>query len=62
MDFWRRGARTWKILKVRNKVNQRKTQTIMERMENSMLKWYRHVLRMGDNRWPKGILTEHKKE
>jgi hypothetical protein len=29
----------------------------MERMENSMLKWYVHVLNMEDKRWPKHILT-----
>jgi hypothetical protein len=33
------------------------TQTILERMENNMLKWYGHVLRMEDNRWPKRIMT-----
>ena len=26
-------------------------------VENNMLKWYVHVLCMGDNRWPKRILT-----
>jgi hypothetical protein len=29
------------------------TQTIFERMENNVLKWYVHVLCMEDNRWPK---------
>jgi hypothetical protein len=29
------------------------TQTILERMENNMLKWYGYVLHMEDNRWPK---------
>jgi hypothetical protein len=33
------------------------TQTILERMENNMLKWYGHVLRMEDNTWPKRIIT-----
>ena len=33
------------------------TQTVLERMENNVLKWYGHVLRMGDKRWPKRILT-----
>ena len=33
------------------------TQTVLERMENNMLKWNGHVLRMGDKRWPKQILT-----
>jgi len=32
------------------------TQTILERMESEMLKWYRHVVRMEDSRWPKIIM------
>jgi hypothetical protein len=32
-------------------------QTILERMENNMLKWYGHVVRMKDSRWPKRIMT-----
>jgi hypothetical protein len=26
-------------------------------MENNMLKWYRHLLRIEDNGWPKRIMT-----
>jgi hypothetical protein len=26
--------------------------TVLERMGNNMLKWYRHVVRMENNRWP----------
>jgi hypothetical protein len=33
------------------------TQTILERLESNMLKWYGHVLRMEDNRWPERIMT-----
>jgi hypothetical protein len=33
------------------------TQTSLEIMENNTLKWYGHVLRMEDNRWPKRIMT-----
>ena len=32
------------------------TQTILEEMENKILKWYAHVLRMGDRR-PTRMLT-----
>jgi len=28
-------------------------QTILEIMENNMLKWYGHILHMGDTRWHK---------
>jgi hypothetical protein len=33
------------------------TQTILERLDKNMLKWYGHVVRMEDNRWPKRIMT-----
>jgi hypothetical protein len=36
MDFWRRTARTSRLLKVRSEVTQ--TQTILETKENNMLK------------------------
>lgn len=38
------------------------TQTILKRMENSMLKWYRHVACMEDHRWPKDIMTRSSEE
>ena len=31
-------------------------------MENSMLKWYGHLVRMEDKRWPKRIMACHRKE
>jgi hypothetical protein len=31
--------------------------TILEIMGSNVLQWYGCVLRMGDNRWPKRILT-----
>jgi hypothetical protein len=60
MDFWRRAAKTSRILQIRNEVIREKNgekQIILERMENSMLKWYGHVVCMEDNRWPKRIMT-----
>jgi hypothetical protein len=50
--FWRRASRISRILKVRNEVIRDGvgvTQTILERMENNVLKLYGHVLRMEDN-------------
>jgi hypothetical protein len=35
----------------------RVTQTILGRMENNMLKWYGHVVRVEDKRWPKRIMA-----
>jgi len=29
----------------------------LERMQNNVLKWYGHVVRMDDNRWPKRLMT-----
>jgi len=59
-DFWRRAAMTSRLLKVRNEVMREKmhvTQTILERLDNNMFKWSGRVIRMEDNRWPKGIMT-----
>ena len=59
-DFWRRAARTSKLLKVRNEVikeRMRVTQTILERLNNIMLKYYGQIVRMEDKRWPKRIKT-----
>jgi len=58
--FWRGAARTFKMLKVRNKDTKEKisvTHTDLERIEYNMLKCYGHILHVGDNRWPKRILT-----
>jgi hypothetical protein len=49
-----------RLLKVRNEVIREKigvTQTVLERMENNALKWYRHVVCMEDKRSPKQIMT-----
>jgi hypothetical protein len=61
IDFWRRAARTSRILIVRNEVITEKmtvNKYNLERMENNMLKWHGHIkLRMEDNRWPKRKMT-----
>jgi hypothetical protein len=60
MDFWRSAPGTSRLLKVRNEVIGEKmgvTQTILERMENNVLKWYGHVVGMEDKRWPKQTVT-----
>lgn len=49
---------TSRLLKVRNKLEKKYgNKTILERMENSMFKWYGHVVHMVDNRGPKQIMT-----
>jgi hypothetical protein len=60
IDFWKRAARTSRLLKVRNEVireRMRVTQTILERLDNIMLKYYGQVVCMEDNRWRKRIKT-----
>ena len=37
-------------------------QTILERIEKSMLKCYGYVVRVEGNRWHKRIMTVHRKE
>jgi hypothetical protein len=52
--FCRSAARTSKISGVRNQVIREKmgiTKTILERMENNMLKWYGRAMQMADNTW-----------
>jgi hypothetical protein len=47
VDFWRRAARTSKTLRVRSegiRQKMRKTQRVLERLENNMLNWYGYVL------------------
>jgi hypothetical protein len=35
----------------------RVTQTVLEIVENNILKWYGHVVCMGGNRWPMRMMT-----
>jgi hypothetical protein len=52
-------------LKVRNEVirgKTRVTQTVVERLENNVLKRYGSLARMEDNRWPKRIMIGHRQE
>jgi len=51
---------TSRLPKVGNEVMRektRETQTILEILDNNMLKWSGGVVRMEDNRWPYGIMT-----
>lgn len=59
MDFWGRAARNFRLPKVRHKITEkiRVTQTDLEKMENKTLRWYGHVARMENKRWPKLIMT-----
>jgi len=55
MGSWRRVAKTFKVLQARNDVIKEKiriTLSILERITNNLLKCYRYILRVGDNRRP----------
>lgn len=59
MDYWRRAARTSRILEGRNKIILEKIrvrQANKERMENNILKLYGHCVHE-NNRWPKRMMT-----
>jgi len=47
MDFGEAG-RTSRILKVITE-DMKVAETVLERMENNVLKWYRYVLQLADN-------------
>ena len=34
-------------------------QSILDRIQRRQLKWYRHLLRMEDTRWPKRFISGH---
>jgi hypothetical protein len=59
-DFWRRALMTSRLSKVRKEVMREKTrvtQTILEILDKSMLKWSGRLVQMEDNRSPNGIMT-----
>jgi hypothetical protein len=51
MSFWRRAEKTKSNKQSNYRING--CNTIMERMNYKILKWYGHVVHMKDNRWPK---------
>ena len=56
MDFWRRAASVSSQLQVSG---QRKngSNTILGRLVKNILRWNGHVVRMGDKKWPRKIMT-----
>ena len=65
MDICWRAVRTSRLLKVRKEVIREKmriTLIILERLDNSMLKWYGYKVCFKDNGWPKQKWPGHQKE
>ncbi|KAK4876924.1 hypothetical protein RN001_009430 [Aquatica leii] len=60
MDHLRRSARKPRLEHVRNDEIRRTmevTETIIERIEKRSLKWFGHILRMEENKWPKRLFA-----
>ena len=58
MDYLRRGARISRIEKKTNdevRARMNANETVIDRIERKSLKWYGHMLRMPDHRWPRKV-------
>lgn len=58
MDFWRRSCGLTLLDKVKNEEIKRKAEVsinIMDTIEVKRLKWYGHIQRMGEERWPQKL-------
>ena len=57
-DYLRRSASVSRLHKIPNTAIRNKMQaeqSILDRIQRRQLKWYGHLLRMEDSRWPKKI-------
>ena len=60
MDYLRRSTRRSRIERIRNEEIRKEMsakETVVERVEKRSLKWFGHMLRMDDERWPKRIFN-----
>jgi len=60
MDFLRRACRVSRLDHIRNDDIVQRTQiedTIVDRIENRQLIWYGHIMRMGNERWPRKMIS-----
>ncbi|XP_030761519.1 uncharacterized protein LOC115886486 [Sitophilus oryzae] len=58
MDYLRRSARVSRLQRVRNEEIRNRTsaqETLIQRIEKRGLRWFRHLMRMEDTRWPKRV-------
>ncbi|XP_030758926.1 uncharacterized protein LOC115884471 [Sitophilus oryzae] len=58
MEYLRRSSRVSRRECVRNEVIRRRIDaqdTVVDRIERRSLKWFGHLMRMPDNRWPKRV-------
>ncbi|KAJ4435246.1 hypothetical protein ANN_23824 [Periplaneta americana] len=58
MDYLRRSARVSRLDHIKNEEIRHRMdaeETVLKRIENKSLKWFGHLMRMGEDRWPKQI-------
>ena len=55
--FFENGCKNTKMIKSKSKAPREKWEKILEKTKNDMLKLYGHVLRVGDDVWPKRVST-----
>lgn len=58
MDYLRRSARVSRIQRISNDEIRRRmktTTTVIDRIKIRGLRWFGHLMRMNDNRWPKRV-------
>lgn len=58
MDYLRRSARVSRLQRVRNEEIRNRTsaqETVIQRIEKRGLRWFGHLMRMEDTRWPKRV-------
>jgi hypothetical protein len=55
--FFENGSKNTKMIKSESKTPREKWEKILEKTKNDMLKLYGHVLRVGDDVWPKRVST-----
>ncbi|XP_030752232.1 uncharacterized protein LOC115879476 [Sitophilus oryzae] len=59
MDYLRRSARVSRLQRVRNEEIRNRTSAqetvIIRRIEKRSLRWFGHLMRMEDTRWPKRV-------
>lgn len=59
MDYWRRSSKVSRLQHIRNeeiRLNMEIDKTIIDIIEEKRLRWYGHVQRMNNNRWPKRLM------
>ncbi|XP_030758935.1 uncharacterized protein LOC115884480 [Sitophilus oryzae] len=58
MDYLRRSARVSRLQRVRNEEIKNRTsaqETVIQRIKKRGLRWFGHLMRMEDTRWPKRV-------